>query len=425
MNRSYRGVITSLVIGSVISVSAQKQETSFLGIDFSTHNIPLEEVIRGNPQPNGIPSIGHEGDWLDWTSPTSPPEFISQEEASLWLDEQEPVISIMLNGEAKAYPLQILTYHEIVNDSIGGIPIAITFCPLCNSAIAFDRRILLTEEHRTLQLQNNDQLIFSDLDDTLIEAYAFQNSHLPQFVTALEVTFGTSGLLYNSNLLMFDSKSSTLWSQIMGRANIGILTDARLLKYPAQIISFDEFQTSYPNALVLSRETGFNRPYGNNPYPGYDHISSPAFLFRGPTDNRLLAKERVVSIGLKEDSVAFPWNLLREVHVVNHYVADTRITVFWKDGTTSALDTTKIGNGKPIGAVGVYNRNVDETVLTFRWDGANFRDIETNSKWALTGQAIEGALQGRQLEPISHDNTLWFAWAAFKPETRIYQLDVE
>ena len=425
MNRSYRGVITSLVIGSVISVSAQKQETSFLGIDFSTHNIPLEEVIRGNPQPNGIPSIGHEGDWLDWTSPTSPPEFISQEEASLWLDEQEPVISIMLNGEAKAYQLQILTYHEIVNDSIGGIPIAITFCPLCNSAIAFDRRILLTEEHRTLQLQNNDQLIFSDLDDTLIEAYAFQNSHLPQFVTALEVTFGTSGLLYNSNLLMFDSKSSTLWSQIMGRANIGILTDARLLKYPAQIISFDEFQTSYPNALVLSRETGFNRPYGNNPYPGYDHISSPAFLFRGPTDNRLLAKERVVSIGLKEDSVAFPWNLLREVHVVNHYVADTRITVFWKDGTTSALDTTKIGNGKPIGAVGVYNRNVDETVLTFRWDGANFRDIETNSKWALTGQAIEGALQGRQLEPISHDNTLWFAWAAFKPETRIYQLDVE
>lgn len=425
MNRLFRGVITSLVIGSVISVSAQKQETSFLGIDFSTHNIPLEEVIRGNPQPNGIPSIGHEGDWLDWTSPTSPPEFISQEEASLWLGEQEPVISIMLNGEAKAYPLQILTYHEIVNDSIGGIPIAITFCPLCNSAIAFDRRILLTEEHRTLQLQNNDQLIFSDIDDRLIEAYAFQNSHLPQFVTALEVTFGTSGLLYNSNLLMFDSKSSTLWSQIMGRANIGILTDARLLKYPAQIISFDEFQTSYPNALVLSRETGFNRPYGNNPYPGYDHISSPAFLFRGPTDNRLLAKERVVSIGLKEDSVAFPWNLLREVHVVNHYVADTRITVFWKDGTTSALDTTKIGNGKPIGAVGVYNRNVDETVLTFRWDGANFRDIETNSKWALTGQAIEGTLQGRQLEPISHDNTLWFAWAAFKPETRIYQLDVE
>ena len=425
MNRLFRGVITSLVIGSVISVSAQKQETSFLGIDFSTHNIPLEEVIRGNPQPNGIPSIGHEGDWLDWTSPTSPPEFISQDEASLWLGEQEPVISIMLNGEAKAYPLQILTYHEIVNDSIGGIPIAITFCPLCNSAIAFDRRILLTEEHLTLQLQNNDQLIFSDIDDRLIEAYAFQNSHLPQFVTALEVTFGTSGLLYNSNLLMFDSKSSTLWSQIMGRANIGILTDARLLKYPAQIISFDEFQTSYPNALVLSRETGFNRPYGNNPYPGYDHISSPAFLFRGPTDNRLLAKERVVSIGLKEDSVAFPWNLLREVHVVNHYVADTRITVFWKDGTTSALDTTKIGNGKPIGAVGVYNRNVDETVLTFRWDGANFRDIETNSKWALTGQAIEGTLQGRQLEPISHDNTLWFAWAAFKPETRIYQLDVE
>ena len=425
MNRLLRGVITSLVIGSVISVSAQKQETSFLGIDFSTHNIPLEEVIRGNPRPNGIPSIGHEGDWLDWTSPTSPPEFISQEEASLWLGEQEPVISIMLNGEAKAYPLQILTYHEIVNDSIGGIPIAITFCPLCNSAIAFDRRILLTEEHRTLQLQNNDQLMFSDLDDTLLKAYAFQNSHLPQFVTTLEVTFGTSGLLYNSNLLMFDSKSSTLWSQIMGRANIGILTDARLLKYPAQIISFDEFQASYPNALVLSRETGFDRPYGNNPYPGYDHISSPAFLFRGPTDNRLLAKERVVSIDLKEDSVAFPWNLLREVHVVNHYVADTRITVFWKDGTTSALDTTKIGNGKPIGAVGVYNRNVNGTVLTFQWDGANFRDIETNSKWGLTGQAIEGTLQGRQLEPISHDNTLWFAWAAFKPETRIYQLDVE
>ena len=425
MDKLMRRIIAPLIVGSLLSAFAQQQETSLLGVDFSTYNIPLEEVIPGGPPPNGIPAIGHEGDWLNWTSPTPQPKFISQKEASLWLGEQEPVISIKLNGEAKAYPLQILTYHEIVNDSIGDIPVAITFCPLCNSAIAFDRRILLTEEHTTLLRRNNDQVIFSDPDDALIKSYAFQNSHLPEFVTTLEVTFGTSGHLYNSNLLMFDSKSSTLWSQLMGRGNVGILTDARLLKYPAQIVSFGEFQSSYPNALVLSRVTGFNRPYGNNPYPGYDHISSPAFLFRGPTDKRLLAKERVVSIGLKKDSVAFPWKLLQEVHVVNHYVADTKVTVFWQNGTTSALDTTKIVTGRPIGAVGVYNRNVNGRVLTFVWDGKNFRDVETNSKWSLTGQAIDGTFQGTQLESIIHDNTLWFAWAAFKPETRIYRIDLE
>jgi hypothetical protein len=416
-----RTLILPFLLASAFVASAQQQGSAFLGVDFNVYNIPLDQVIRGNPRPNGIPSIGHEGDWLELTSPTPTPKFVSQKEAARWLGGPEPVISLMLNGEAKAYPLQILMYHEIVNDAIGGIPVAITFCPLCNSAIAFDRRVLLTAVQRTSQLQTNGNTLFSDLDPALIEAYAFQNRDLPEFVTALEVTFGTSGLLYNSNLLMFDSQSSTLWSQILGEANIGTLTNAKLLKYPAQVISFDEFRASYPNSLVLSRETGFSRPYGNNPYPGYDDISSPAFLFIGQIDDRLAAKTRVVSIDLKGDGVVFPWQLLTEVRVVNHHVSNTLITVFWKEGTTSALDTPTIVGGKDVGAVGVYNRKFGGRILTFGWDGTDFRDFETDSKWDLTGQATEGTLRGAQLDAITHDNTLWFAWAAFKPETRIYQ----
>ena len=405
----------------VLMGSTLAQSETFLGIDPNKFNIPLDQVIRGNPQPNGIPSLGHEGDWAGWTAPTPAPQFIDQEQASAWIGAREPVVVLELNGEAKAYPIQILTYHEIANDVLGGIPVAVTFCPLCNSAIAFDRRAPLTAELRDDLLASNADANLVDLDQAFLDAYAFQQGELPEFVTSVEVTFGTSGLLYNSNLIMFDSQSSTLWTQIAGQGNIGTLTGVELLNYPAQVIGFEELRATYPDAPVLSRDTGFNRPYGNNPYPGYDDIGSPAFLFIGEEDGRLQAKSRVVSLDLRGEAVAYPWNLLSDELVVNDQVSDVPVAVFWQAGTGSALDTSVIAEGEDVGAVGVFSRELGDQVLTFIWDGDAFVDQETNSRWNLAGQAIDGDLSGSQLKALVHDNTLWFAWAAFKPETRIYQ----
>ena len=417
MNRI--GCTLTLVLSTAVGIVMAQGET-LLGVDPAISNIPLDQVLRGNPQPNGIPSIGHEGDWLGWTPPTPAPQFVSQEEASEWIGDREPVVALELNGEARAYPLQILTYHEIVNDSLGGFPVAITFCPLCNSSIAFDRRAPLTAELRDALLARNPAAPLTDLDQAFLDAYAFQNGELPDFTTSVEVTFGTSGLLYNSNLLMFDSQGSTLWSQILGQGNVGILTGVTLLNYPAQVISFEEFRASYPDSVVLSRETGFSRPYGNNPYPGYDDIGSPAFLFIGPDDDRLLAKSRVVSVELRGEAVAYPWEVLTEARVVNDRIGDLPVTIFWKGGTGSAIDSAVIADGEDVGAVGVFSRNLDGRILSFSWDGDGFIDAETNSRWNLAGQAIEGGLAGSQLQGLPHDNTLWFAWAAFRPETRIY-----
>ncbi|UCH27270.1 MAG: DUF3179 domain-containing protein [Trueperaceae bacterium] len=415
------GIAISVLLSVVMSAAlAQTGRQTFLGVDPGKSNIPLDQILRGNPVPQGIPSIGHEGDWIGWTTPTPGARFVSQEEAAAWLSDREPVVAMSINGVSRAYPLQILTYHEIANDVIGEIPVAVTFCPLCNSAIAFDRRIPLTQEALDTVVAENPNASLVDLDEEFFDHYTFQHGVMPEFVKGVEVTFGTTGLLFNSNLIMFDSQTSTFWTQILGEGNVGALTDTVLLNYPAQIISFAEFRETFPEGSVLSRDTGFSRPYGNNPYVGYDDADSPPFLFPGMTDGRLPPKARVVSVDLRGETVAYPFEILVQDRVVNDQVGDEPVTVFWQVGTSSALNSDTIASGRDIGAVGVFSRSVADRVLTFEWREEGFVDNETGSRWNLSGRAVEGELSGAQLTPIVHDNTLWFAWAAFKPETRIF-----
>ncbi len=382
-------------------------------------NIPTEQVMRG-ASPQGIPALGHEGDCLGLTAPTQMPILVNQEEAAAWIDAREPVIAVTVNGESRAYPLQVLTWHEIANDTVAGIPVAVTFCPLCNSAIAFDRRIPLTPEAQNAALLNNGTLEFGELDQAFLDAYAFQHGEVPDFEASLEVTFGVSGFLYNSNLFMFDSKTFTLWGQILGEGNIGTLTGTRLLNYPAQIIAFEAFRATFPEALVLSRDTGFLRSYGENPYPGYDDADTPPFLFNGITDGRLPPKARVVSVAFRGESVAYPFEILEVERAINDLIADEPVAVWWQDGTSSALNNAAIAGSRDVGAVGVFSRNLNGQELSFSWDGGAFVDDQTGSSWNLSGRAIAGELQGEQLQAVVHDNTLWFAWAAFKPDTRLF-----
>ncbi len=334
--------------------------------DFSLHTISFEEITSVVPR-DGIPAIDN-------------PKFESPEEASRWLGDAEPVISFELNDDARAYPLQILTWHEIVNDTVGGVPVAATFCPLCNSAIVFDRH----------------------LDGEVLD-------------------FGVSGNLRNSDLIMYDRQTHSWWQQFTGEGIVGDKAGKNLETLSAFIISFTDFRNAHPDGRVLSRDTGFSRNYGQNPYAGYDRADNPPFLFDGDTDGRLLPKDRVVAIAIDDVNAAFPFSRLEEEKVVNYNVNGQDVTVFFKFGTASALDGRSIADSRDIGSTAVFDPNLKGRKLTFRAEGDKIVDDETESVWNILGQAVEGPLAGEELTPIIHGDHFWFAWAAFKPDTLIYQ----
>ena len=342
-------------------ISARGWET-----DFSRHTVPYGEILSGGPPRDGIPPLDN-------------PKFTTPEDASKWLGDQEPVIAFELNGDARAYPLQILTWHEIVNDVVGGVPVSATFCPLCNAAIVFDRTL--------------DGVVYD---------------------------FGTSGKLRNSDLIMWDRQTESWWQQFTGEGIVGELAGKKLVILTASIISFSDFRGANPDGKVLSRDTGFSRDYGENPYAGYDRADNPPFLFRGDLDGRLLPKDRVATLTVGEVDAAFPFSLLEEERVVNYTVNGQDLVVFFRSGTVSALDRRSIGGSRDVGATGVFDPRVDGQDLTFSADGDSMVDNETGSVWNILGQAVEGSLTGEKLRAIVHANHFWFAWAAFKPETRIY-----
>ncbi len=335
--------------------------------DFSLHTVSFSEIFSGGPGRDGIP-------------PLDDPRFTTPEQADEWLEAPEPVIAFELNGEAKAYPLQILTWHEVVDDVVGSEPVVVTFCPLCNTAIAFER---------TLNGVVHD--------------------------------FGVSGNLRNSDLIMWDRQTETWWQQLTGKGIVGELAGRKLTFLPAPIISWADFKAAHPTSQVLSRDTGFDREYGRNPYVGYDRVDNPPFLFRGNPDGRLLPKERVAALTVGEIAAAFPFSALEQEIVVNYTVGDTDLVVFFKPGTRSALDGRLIRESDDIGATGIFESDLDGRKLTFRADGDSFSDNETGSSWNILGQAIRGPLTGSALTPIVHGNHFWFAWGAFQPETKIYQ----
>ena len=335
--------------------------------DFSKHSIPYGEILSGGPPRDGIPPVDN-------------PKFISVDQAGEWLQPVEPVILVQVGDDARAYPLQILTYHEIVNDTVDGLPLAVTFCPLCNTAIVFERM----------------------LEGQLLD-------------------FGTTGHLRYSNLIMYDRQTETWWQQASGEAIVGELLGARLEYYPGAIIAWEEFRSSFPSGKVLSRETGFSRPYGQNPYIGYDDVNNPPFLYRGPiTPGALPPVARVLTVDMNNEAVAYPYEVLAEARVVNDTVAGEELVVIWEPGTASALDTVSIADGRDVGTANAYSRRVDGQILTFRFEDGRIVDEQTGSEWNLLGMAVSGELAGNQLESMVAINHFWFSWAAFKPETRIY-----
>jgi hypothetical protein len=336
--------------------------------DFSKHSIPYSEVLSGGPPKDGIPAIDD-------------PKFISVEEAGTWLADVEPIIFVQVGEDARAYPIQILMWHEIVNDTVGELPLTITFCPLCNTAIVFEREV--------------DGQVFD---------------------------FGTTGRLRNSNLIMYDRQTETWWQQGTGEAIVGEYLGTKLKFYPASIIAWSDFAEAFPEGMVLSRETGFDRSYGRNPYFGYDDINNSPFLFRGETPGQLAAMERVLALDLNDETVAYSYSLLSEVRVIHDQVGGEDIVVFWTAGTASALDSDSVSNGRDVGSASAFSPILDGEKLTFSaQDDGLFEDENTGSLWNILGQSVNGPLEGKTLTQQTAINHFWFDWVAFKPETRVYQ----
>ena len=371
-------IVVALAVGCA---DAQPAERALPGFETNTarRTIDLDELRAGGPPKGGIPAI-------------DAPRFVSAEDAAAWLAPQEPVVLLRQGGAVKVYPLQILTWHEIVNDSLGGAPVAVTFCPLCYSAVALSRRVETDAGPRTL-------------------------------------TFGVSGLLRHSDLVMYDRQTETLWQQFTGEALVGDLVGTSLRVLPAQIVSFEQARAAEPGAPVLSRETGHSRPYGENPYVGYDDVAKRPLLFRGPEDGRLPPMARVVAVEVGDPAAggaarAYPARATREVGVTADTLGGVALVVLHADGATTALGAREIAQAREVGSTGVFrsvlDRDGEALALTFRPAPGGFVDEQTGSTWAVTGEATSGLLEGARLVPLRHHDTFAFAWFAFRPETTVY-----
>ncbi|WP_420863884.1 DUF3179 domain-containing protein [Algirhabdus cladophorae] len=248
------------------------------------------EILSGGPPRDGIPALNN-------------PSFIAVGDEGD-IGDREPVIAVEFEGDtARAYPIRYLTWHEIVNDTVAGIPVAVTFCPLCNSGITFDRR-----------------------------------------VRGQVLTFGVSGKLRNSDMVMFDRETESWWQQAIGTGIVGDLTGEKLTALPTWMESWAEFKARNPQGLVMARP-GAPRAYGANPYQSYDSSHRP-FLYSGelpPHDIPALA--RVVRIG----DQAWPVARLRD----EGGVTQSGLTLSWAEGQASALDSRNINAGKEVGTVRV------------------------------------------------------------------------
>lgn len=297
-------VISFLALALLAEAHPSDWKREWPRTDFSRSAVDLSQIMSGGPPKDGIPAIDD-------------PRFNMVDQITD-LGPQEPVITLALNRVAKAYPLRVLMWHEIANDTIGGVPVAVTYCPLCNASLVFDRRA-------------NEQVL----------------------------DFGVSGKLRHSDLVMYDRQTESWWQQFLGEAIVGQMTGVALKRLPSRVIPFSEFRKAYPNGLVLIPPDPHARPYGENPYANYDGSGWP-FLFRGDYDGPVSPLAYVVAVG--QD--AWPLDAIRKASRIAH----AGIVITWQEGMNSALDARSIDQGRDLGYVTVQHQNRDGTYEDVPYD---------------------------------------------------------
>jgi len=296
--RLFQAVMAAAVATSLATAAQASPRTwssEWPNTDFSKANVQWNEILSGGPPRDGIP-------------PIDDPKFKPVSEVRN-LGSMEPVVGVTVNGKSSAYPLRVLTWHEIVNDDLGGIPITVTYCPLCNSSIVFDRRI-----------------------------------------KGMVLDFGTTGKLRNSDLVMYDRQTESWWQQFIGTAIVGEMTGTELEMLPSRLESFANFKARAPEGEVLLPPP-MARSYGANPYVGYDTRKVPYGFFNGPFPEGIEAMVRVVAV----DGEAWSLPLLREKDTITK----GDLTLRWTRGQNSALDTRSIAQGRDVGNVVVTRKHAD------------------------------------------------------------------
>ena len=345
--------------------------------DWSRHTVPFGQIIRGCGARDCIVALDAPGA-VSTDGPYGVARFASLDEVDY--AGNLPIGVLRVGEVVRGYPLHVLTFHEIVNDVVDGVPVVASFCPLCNTVLAFDRRV----------------------DGEVLD-------------------FGVSGNLRHSDLIMWDRQTETWWQQATGEGIVGRHAGVYLRALPMSVISFADFKRSFPDADILTEETDFNFRYGTNPFPNYDSGGLSRYFQRRP-DSRLPALERVVALSAEETAIAVPLSTLTELALATVDLAGTEVVVFWAPGTLSPLDDFEIAASRDIGSAAAYLAEVDGRALTFTVVApGRFEDEQTGSTWDVTGLALNGPLAGSRLAPVNHGTPFWFAWAAFNPRGMIWE----
>ena len=330
------------------AIPNQNDELTIMETDGVKHIIPLDKIKGGGPPKDGIPSIDD-------------PVFATADNAH-FMSDSDTVIGLEINGEVRAYPLFILVWHEIVNDVVGGVPVSVTYCPLCYTNQVFERVI----------------------DGKMVE-------------------FGTSGKLYNSNLLMYDRLTESYWSQALGMAVKGELTGYELNLIPFDVITWGDWKKIYPDTLVLTTDTGHIRSYATDPYG--DYYTEPRIIFPvSNNDDRMHPKEIILGFGLEGIRKAYKQNDVESNTLINDFVGPIPLLLVSLFSENSRA----------------FERTVDGNVLDFVFVEGKIIDIQTNSEWNYDGLSISGIYEGKQLQRIPIEPGFWFEWAAFHPQTLVY-----
>ncbi|MGI9010312.1 MAG: DUF3179 domain-containing protein [Nitrososphaeraceae archaeon] len=357
----------SIFLSSIIFFSIKEDKNLFklsLGQEIK-HTVQLDKIVSGGPPQDGIPSIDN-------------PKFQSVQEADEILEDSELVLGLNINGDIRTYPLQILVWHEIVNDVVGGKPVAVTYCPLCFTNQVFNRTLS---------------------DGSIVE-------------------FGTSGKLYNSNLVMYDRTSNSLWSQALAEGIVGEYAGVKLERIPFDVAYWKEWKELYPESKVLSRDTGSVRPYGADPYG--DYYTNDLILFPLANDDKRLGLKEIV-IGLENNKDQYKAYKLQDIEnkkVINDQIGDNKkialvsLQPFMVRVFDRVIDDNVDDQGNKI-IVDLFYNDTNNTLI----------DRITGSELNFEGKFTNGQLQDKQLERLAMDQGFWFEWAAFHPETEVFSIN--
>lgn len=295
------------------------------------------------------------------------PRFVDTDAAARWMTDSEQIVGLVIGDEVRAYPINILSRHEIVNDIVGGTPVVVSYCPLCFTAIVYDRRV----EGETLE-------------------------------------FGVSGKLVMNDLVMYDRETGSLWQQILGEGIDGQYHGTKLLHLPSIQTTWARWVQQHPETLVLDKRGD----YQSDSYQGYYGQSSNGVIPGSGGDDRLAGKDLVLGVILNSQPRAYAFSVLAEVRIVNDSVGDTPILIAYDLASDTAV---------------AFERTIEGRELTFRRSSESatlLEDVETGSRWSpFTGEAIEGPLEGSQLQQTAATYAFWFAWSDFYTQTGLYSPD--